>query len=53
MFAAAFAVRFFETTDLREASDFASVVAGFSVKSQGVSEIPSRRIVNTFREKLS
>ena len=53
VFAAAFAVRFFETTDLQEASDFASVVAGFSVKSQGVSEIPSRRIVNTFREKLS
>jgi len=38
---------------LQEASDFASVVAGLSVKSQGVSEIPYRMVVNTFREKLS
>ena len=53
VFATAFAVRLFETEDLQEASDFASVVAGLSVRSQGVSQIPSRRVVNTFREQLS
>ena len=50
VFAAAFAVRFFETEDLQEASDFASVVAGLSVQSQGVSTIPCRGVVNSFRE---
>ena len=51
MFSAAFAVRFFETGNLLESSDFASVVAGLSVRSQGVSAIPYKKEVELFRQK--
>ena len=51
VFSAAFAVRFFETGNLLESSDFASVVAGLSVRSQGVSAIPYKKEVELFRQK--
>ena len=50
VFSAAFAVRFYETGDLYEASDFASVVAGLSVQAQGVSAIPYRAEVDKLRQ---
>jgi 1D-myo-inositol 3-kinase len=53
VFAAAFLIRLAEVDDPWEAARFANIVASFSVEGQGVSAIPSREQVESFRASRS
>ena len=52
VFAAAFLIRFSETTDPIESATFASIAAGISVSARGVQAIPDKKAIESLRANL-
>ena len=52
VFAAAFLIRFSETTDPIESATFASIAAGMSVSARGVQAIPDKKAIESLRANL-
>lgn len=48
IFAAAFFIRFFETSDYRQACKFANIVASLSIEDEGIKGIPTRDKAESF-----
>ena len=52
VFAAAYLIRFSETTDPIESATFASIAAGMSVSARGVQAIPDKKAIESLRANL-